>query len=488
MAILSILTIPLIVTFITIFISEKRKIWLEYLALAAATGELTAILWVAKIVLSFHRYEAFHFFSIDSLGLLLLLLIGTVGFAATIHSIGYLREEMKKEVVSFRQTRQYFILLHLFLLAMFLAVITTSPLMMWIAIEATTLSTALLINFYKKPLSMEAAWKYLILNSVGLLLGFLGTVLFISAANQAGVRSAFLNFKEVIGIAPLLNPLMVKLALIFIFVGYGTKVGFVPMHTWLPDAHSKAPTPISALLSGVLLNVAFFAILRFKTVADQAIGALFSQKLYLFFGAISILVVALIILIQKNYKRLLAYSSIEHFGIMSLGFGFGGVGTFAALMHMVYHSLVKSLLFFSAGNILLKYKSTKINDIKGVLLALPITSIFWIGGFIAITGFPPFGFFFTEFYIISTGIKEHPCIVIFTIIALSLVFISFLRYVSAMLFGPVPEGIEKGKVNGWIIVPPAFLAVLFIILSFIIPEPLQCIISEAAAMLSQAKL
>lgn len=488
MAILFIIAIPFLAALLSIFISRDRKFWLEYLALAAAAGELIAILWTARIVLSSHQCEAFVFFSVDSLGLLLLLLIGTVGFAATIHSIGYLRKEMKEEIISFRQVRQYFILLHLFLFAMFLAVVTASPIMMWIAIEATTLSTAFLINFYKKPLTMEAAWKYLILNSVGLLLGFLGTLLFICAANQAGLQSAFLNFKEVLGIAPLLNPLMVKLALIFIFVGYGTKAGFVPMHTWLPDAHSKAPTPISALLSGVLLNVAFFAILRFKTVADQAIGALFSQKLYLFFGAISILVAALIILIQKNYKRLLAYSSIEHFGIMSLGFGFGGVGTFAALMHMVYHSLVKSLLFFVAGNIFLKYKSTNISDVRGVFSTLPFASIFLVGGFLAITGFPPFGLFFTKFYILSVGIKEHPWIVAFTIIALSIVFISCLKYVSAMFFGSVPEGVVRSKANPWMIIPPALLAVLFIILSLVIPDSVQTIISEAASLISQSKL
>ncbi len=232
-----------------------------------------------------------------------------------------------------------------------------------------------------------------------------------------------------------LDPFIAKMAFIFILIGYGTKVGLVPMHTWLPDAHSKAPAPISSLLSGVLLDVAFLALLRFKSVVDVAIGPHFSRELLVFFGVISISVAALIIFSQKNYKRLLAYSSIEHMGVIALGFGFGGAAAFAALLHMIYHALTKSVLFLSAGNILVKYGSTKIRNVKGVLTVLPVTGVLFFIGFLAITGVPPFGTFVTEFSILSAGIKTHPTTVIITLLVLALVFVGFLRHVVSITFG-----------------------------------------------------
>jgi len=193
------------------------------------------------------------------------------------------------------------------------------------------------------------------------------------------------------------DPIILKIAFVFVLIGYGTKVGLVPMHTWLPDAHSKAPAPISSLLSGVLLNVAFIAVLRFKLVTDTAIGPQFSGGLLVFFGIVSIAIAAFIIFIQKNYKRLLAYHSIEHMGIITLGFGFGGIGSFAGLLHMIYHSLAKSALFLSAGNILLKYSSTKMVNVRGMHLTIPVTSVLFFVGFMAMAGVPPFGIFSLSF-------------------------------------------------------------------------------------------
>jgi hydrogenase-4 component F len=362
---------------------------------------------------------------------------------------------------------------------MFFAIITPNPIMMWIAIEATTLSTAFLISFYNKPSAMEAAWKYLIINSVGLLLGFFGTLLFLYPALQGG-QEGLITWQSIRANISGFDPFVVKIAFIFILIGYGTKMGLVPMHTWLPDAHSKAPVPISGLLSGVLLNIAFFAILRFKTVVDLAVGRQFSQELLIFFGIISILVSAFIIFIQKNYKRLLAYSSIEHMGVMALGFGFGGIGASAALLHMIYHSLAKSLLFLSSGNIFLKYSSTKIIRIKGVMSVLPFTGVSFIIGFLAITGVPPFGIFITEFTILSAGIQNHPVVTIMALFGLTLVFIGFFKHTVAMIFGENETGMQRGEAGPWTMAPVLILVVMLTITSIYVPSFIALLINAAS--------
>jgi hydrogenase-4 component F len=342
------------------------------------------------------------------------------------------------------------------------------------------LATAFLISFYHKPGATEAAWKYLIINSIGLLLGFFGTLLFLAPTKGALVNQ-LVDWEMLLAGAPSLDPLIIKIAFIFALIGYGTKAGLVPMHTWLPDAHSKAPSPISALLSGALLNVAMLAILRFKIVTDAAVPGAFTQGLLIFFGVTSVVVSALIMFPQKNYKRLFAYSSIEHMGILALGFGFGGLGAFAALLHMIYHSLTKSVLFCSAGNILLKYGSTKMVNIRGLLKALPLTGLLVFVGFLAITGTPPFGMFMTEFYILSTGFAYHPAVVILVLAMLALVFIGFLRHVAGMAFSRDAEPLPAGEANLFTTVPPLALLCVLIVLGFVLPEPLKSLLESAAS-------
>ncbi len=476
-----IVLIPLIAAILSLFVNKQRWAYLEYIIFAMALAEIVSAIEMVKEVLASGYYELAPYFYIDSLSALLISLIAVVGLAACAYSVGYLRMEVKKQIIGFHRVRQYFIFLNLFLFTMFLAAMSANPIMIWIAIEATTLSTAFLISFYNKPASAEAAWKYLIINSVGLLLGFFGTLIFL--ASMSGFTSnEFVNWKEMTDLAVKLDPLVVKIAFIFILVGYGTKMGLVPMHTWLPDAHSKASTPISGLLSGVLLNIAFFAILRFKIITDRAVGISFSQNLLIFFGLISIILPAFIILIQKNYKRLLAYSSIEHMGVMAIGFGFGGAGIFAALLHMVYHALVKSMLFLSVGNIFLKYSSTKIFNVRGTLAALPLTSVFFLIGIFAIIGMPPFGLFFTEFYILASGIFSHPFVAAAVIVGLTLIFIGFYRNASAMIFGGMPEGIKAGEQGIWTIAPLFMLAAMLLILSFYIPPFLKTLLENSAEL------
>jgi hydrogenase-4 component F len=285
-----------------------------------------------------------------------------------------------------------------------------------------------------------------------------------------------------------MNPTLAKVAFIFVLIGYGTKVGLSPMHTWLPDAHSKAPSPISALLSGSLLNVAMLAILKFKIVADIAIPTSFSRSLMIYFGVVTITIPAFIIITQKNYKRLFAYSSIEHMGIITLGIGFGGFGAFGALLHMIYHSLAKSVLFFSAGNMLLKYGSTKMIKVRGVLSVLPVTGVLLLMGFLAITGMPPFGIFLTEVYILSAGIADHLPVVIVVLFLLLLVFAGFLRHIVGMTLSPAsstdttPETI--GESNYLTVAPPVFLLTLLVIAGFYLPEPIKSIITSAASLIN----
>lgn len=419
------------------------------------------------------------FLSLDALGTFFFCLIALVGSAASLYSIGYLRTEVNKGIITAGKVKLFYILLHLFLLAMFAAVSVNNPIIAWIAIEATTLSTAFLICFYKKPSSLEAAWKYLIINSIGLLLAFFGTMLFTALAMKSGSGGSWLSWQSLLASASQIDPGIAKIAFIFALIGYGTKMGLFPMHTWLPDAHSKAPVPVSSLLSGVLLSVAFFLILRFKAVIDVAAGPSFAQNLFIVFGIASITIAALIILMQKNYKRLLAYSSIEHMGLVVLGFGFGGIGQFAALLHILYHGLAKSILFLSAGNIFLKYGSTKIKNVRGALTALPITAPLFILGFLGIVGLPPFGLFFTEFYIFSAGIGAHPVIVALGAILLIFVFAGFLKQISAMILSKKPEEIAVGESNAWTTVPIIILVVIFVIVSLFVPEQLKTLINLA---------
>lgn len=480
MAILFIILTALTASALSFFAGKKIK-FLCGLSVAASLAEMAAALIVVAGVLKNGSYSFTNYLSVDYLGSIFMLIVGIVGLAASWYSGGYLRAEVSKGIIGLRRVRQYFTLFHLFLGAMFFAIMTTNPILMWIAIEATTLSTAFLISFYGKHSALEAAWKYLVINSVGLLLAFFGTLLFVYPALKSG-NAGLIDWRTLLSGVSGFDPFIAKIAFIFVIIGYGTKVGFAPMHTWLPDAHSKAPVPISSLLSGVLLNVAFLAVLRFKAVIDAAIGQSFSRELMIFFGIISVLIAALIIYTQKNYKRLLAYSSIEHMGIAALGFGFGGAGSFAALLHMIYHSLSKSILFLSSGNIFLKYSSTKIANVKGALKVLPITGVLFTLGFLAITGVPPFGIFFTEFSILSAGIQSHPFVVVVALVALSLVFIGFLQHASSMMFGETEENVSEEKLGYSTIAPVVLLALILIIISVFIPSTLKFLISSAVSI------
>ncbi len=458
----------------------KRRALIEAFSIGAVSIVLVGALSVAVRVAADGTYAPYLFFSVDALGTIVLLIIALVGLAATIHSVAYLRAETAKEIIGLTRVREYFILLNLFIGAMLLAASSSNPVFTWISIEATTLSTAFLISFYNKPSAMEAAWKYLIINSIGLLLGFFGTLLYFTAMRGVATNG-FTTWGDLFLNVGHLDPMIAKIAFVFVLIGYGTKAGLAPMHTWLPDAHSKASAPISALLSGVLLNVAFVAILRFKVLTDAAVGPSFSQGLLIALGLLSIIVASVIIFTQQKYKRLLAYSSIENMGVVALGFGFSGpVGSFAALLHMLYHSLLKPALFFLAGNIFLKYSSTKITEVRGALTALPVTGVAFFVGFFALVGTPPFGVFLTKVLILSAGIQSHPYLTLVAVIFMAWLFVGFLRKAMAMLFGEKPTDMPVGEMSPWLVVPPVALLTLTLALSFHLPRFLQALLTTAA--------
>lgn len=468
--------VPLVTALVLLLV--KKKTWILELLTVCSSGLIFIFsLLMAKIVVQDQIYSYSSWLTLGSLATILLVLITLIGFMTAIYSVGYLRAEVGKEIIGFSRVKQYFVLLNLFLMTMVFAVSTVSPIITWIAIEATTLSTAFLISFYNKASSVEAAWKYLIINSVGLLLALLGTVLFLSSFSSG--HTGLISWQNTLLSATSLNPSIVKIAFVFILIGYGTKMGLAPMHTWLPDAHSKAPAPISGLLSGVLLNIAMFAILRFKVISDSVVGVGFASNLMIYFGLFSVVISALVIYLQKNYKRLLAYSTIEHMGIIALGIGFGGLGTFAAFLHMIYHSLAKPMLFLASGNIFIKYSSTKMPKVTGLFKVIPFTAALFLIGILAITGVPPFGIFMTELSILAAGIGSHPVIVVITIFALALVFVGFLKHTTGMLFGENSSETETGEIGLINTVPLVILAVILISFSLYLPPSVKILLERA---------
>lgn len=444
---------------------------------AGVINLVLALLFTRLVIV--HGTQTTALFFLDPLGAILTLLLAIIALAVSWFSIGYLTIEVEKNIIGGTRVRQYFTLLHLFVAAMFFAINTTSPILMWIAIEATTLATAFLISFYNKPTALEAAWKYLTVNSIGLLLGFFGTLICLAGAltENGGLVSWY-----TLSAGSALTPSLAKIALFLILVGYGTKVGFVPMHTWLPDAHSKAPAPISALLSGMLLNIAFLAVLRYIEVLNPVVGRDYTGTLLVIFGTLSIVVAAGSIFKQKNYKRLLAYSSIEHMGIIAIGFGAGGAGVFVGLLHLIYHGLVKSALFLLSGNIFLTYSSTKIRNVCGVLTALPATGLLFMLGFLVAVGMPPFGMFVTKFSILAALIVAHPIAAGVALLGIVVIFVGFLRHVVAMLFGtpkiePLPD--THPDVERVTILPPLLLLILILITSFYLPNTIVRLLEQA---------
>ena len=357
--------------------------------------------------------------------------------------------------------------------------------LLWVAIEATTLVSAPLISYHKHHRSLEATWKYLLICSVGIAVALLGNYFLAFAAH----RGTSLNLDSLIRHAGVLDHKWLKASFLMLLVGYGTKAGIAPMHTWLPDAHSEAPSMVSALLSGALLNCAFLGIMRAHSILSASGLGAFSGGLLVFFGMFSIALAAAFMIRQIDYKRMLAYSSIEHMGIIALGVGIGGFAATGAMLHAINHSIAKGMLFIISGQILFIYRSKNTRDVRNILKTAPFSGILWLSGFLAITGAPPFGTFISEITILR-GILESGRwgIAIGYLLGLEIVFIAMARIVINMSFGnpenatpPDTSNTEKGEV-WWFSAPVIIMASIILCLGLYIPGPLWTFLKNAAGM------
>jgi hydrogenase-4 component F len=388
---------------------------------------------------------------VDITGAWVILCTAIVYLLASIYSIGYMRLLGED-----RRLWLFYSLFCGFALTILLSSVMNNAGIYWIAIELTTLVSTFLVGFERAAESIEAAWKYIIIISAGISLALLGTVLFYWCGSFVLGPTYDMTWDSLRGAAPKMDPSLAALSYLLVLVGYGTKVGLAPMHSWLPDAHSESPAPISAMLSGALLNSAMLGILRYLSIAEAAQNGYLARTALVAFGLLSLVVGALFIVRQSGIKRLMAYSSVEHMGVLALGFGFGGpLGIGGALYHMLNHSLNKSLMFFGAGNVMRSYGSKEIRNIHNVWTRFPVQGALWLAGAVGITGAPPFGLFLSEIVILRAGFaRGYDWAVYVMAVLLIVIFIGFLNHFRAMYFDAGPAGGERAApVSRWCVAP-----------------------------------
>ena len=440
---------------------------------------------ISEVLTQGEIYAINNWFYLDSLSAIFLGLIAIVGGLAGLYSVAYINREFAEGHLDEKTCCNYYGFLHLFFFTMILSVSTNNIIVMWIGIEATTLSSAFLVGTYKHKTSLEAAWKYIVICSVGVAFGLFGTILtFANATNLLNEPAQAIFWTAINQQASTLNPSLMYLAFAFVLIGFGTKCGLFPMHTWLPDAHSEAPSPVSAVLSAVLLNCAMLVVLRYYILISQAVGEQYPQTLLLIFGLISVGIAAIFIVMQKDIKRKLAYSSIENLGLISFAFGLGGpVGVFAGLFHTITHSVAKGMLFCASGSILLKYNSRDMDSVSGLWRTMPITAVLFAGGTLALAGLPPFGLFASEFSVVVAGIYANQLwLVLLCLIFLTIALAGLTTMVLKIVLGKPKENIEVGELG---ILPVSVLAVgLFILftLGIYLNEPMLQLLTNATAI------
>ena len=422
------------------------------------------------------------FFFVDAFNVYLAVLTSFVSMTTAVFSRRYMRREREHGRVGHWGMRFYHAMFQLFIFAMLLCLLTNNVGVLWIAMELATLSTVLLVSLYRTPSAIEAAWKYFILCGVGIAQALFGTVLLYFAAErvlgEGGEALLWTNLSKVSGS---LEPTVLSLAFVFLMVGYGTKVGLAPLHNWLPDAHSEGPTPISAVLSGLLLNVALYALVRCKVLVDGSTGTHHAGNIMMGFGMLSILVASFSLLRQKDIKRMFAYSSIEHMGIATFAFGLGGpIATFGALLHMLVHSLTKSSIFFTVGHASQMHWTQDMDRIKGLIRGNPLVGWGMMFGVMAIAGMPPFGVFTSEFLILTATIKDAPLLTPFLLLGLGVAFAALFRRVQPMVAGPVPSYQHSMKVAH---VPVILHMALVLAIGIYMPEFLNQWFKTAAGLL-----
>jgi hydrogenase-4 component F len=441
--------------------------------LAAAVAHLAMVvsLWAVPAEPAFNGWLA-----ADALGLLVLTLTSMVFLVIAVYTVGYLRYRRP------RGGRMFVSGLLGFLGAASLVSLSQHLAMLWVGIEATTLAIAPLIFHRHDRRSLEAVWKYLVISSVGIALALLG--IFFLATAQAGVRGRPLVVGDLVAHAHQLHPAWLRASFLFLLVGFGTKMGLAPMHTWKPDTYGEAPSMVSGLMSATLTSAAFVGLARATQVALAADMAAFVQPILLVFGLLSIAVAAAFIIGQNDIKRLLAYSSVEHMGLLVLGLGLGGVGVYGTLLHIINNGLAKAWLFLVVGNIVLVTDSSLMDRNRGITRRVPISGVLLLLGLFAVTGSPPFGLFQSEFTIVRAALGAgHPFIGTATIVLLAIIFIGLASLILEMVLGEPVSAEPRTHESHWLVIGPLVLAAAVLVLGVYIPPPLHDVLLRAAATL-----
>ena len=417
---------------------------------AARLNALAALATLAcALVLLAHRPPPGPFLIVDDLNVVFIVLGTFVGFTTSVFSASYIAHELEIGRLTPAYLRFYHAMYQTLMFAMNLALLSNNIGLMWVAVELATLTTVLMVGIYRTPAALEAAWKYFILGSVGIALALFGTIIvYLAARASVGEGLDAMAWSVLVERAHGFDPALLNLAFVFLLLGYGTKVGLVPLHAWLPDAHAEGPTPISAVLSGLLLNVALFAVLRFKTIMSANPGALAPGPLMVSLGLLSVVFASFMLYRRQDIKRLFAYSSIEHMGIITFAFGMGGpLANFAGLLHMTLHSLTKSAIFYCVGHIAQVKGTQQMSGIRGLTVTHPLLGWGLVLGVVAIAGLPPMGIFMTEFLIITSSFAREPVLAVVLGLSILVALGALFLRLNTLAFGDPQGSAEPSKAS-----------------------------------------
>jgi hydrogenase-4 component F len=494
MLLIALLLVPIVTAALSYF--ARRRAAMELVNLVGFSAFfLLALALAAQVLAAGTVTLANGFFYADALSALVIVLTAGVSLLCATYAIGYLRDDQQSGALgdeadgeeSIARLRKYYTLTPLLVFSMLFVTIANNLGVMWVAVEATTLASVFLVTFYGRITSLEAAWKYAIIGGVGLSMALFGTVVTYYAAHLLAGSDALsgLNWSVLVQHAGQLDKQSMRLAFVLILLGYGTKAGLAPMHTWKPDAYSEAPVPSAAILSSAMLNCALYALIRFYILTSRCLGPEFPGRLLLLFGILSMGISVPFILVQKNYRRLLAYHTIDHSGIMVTALGIGSVmGSLGLMLHMTFHTIAKSLLFLCAGNVYQYFKTDLFAKLKGsVIKAMPLTGVVFLMAMLAIVGMPPFSLFQSEFLIVRAAFDSgHVLSAVLFILFGTGVFAGALLHVGGMILGP-GEG-DVAPFRPWREGSLIVLAVVLVVIGFWVPGPLLELIHRAASVVS----
>ena len=430
----AILAIPALGAAVLALVTDERQgAWLNVL--------FSFLTLVCALALLAERPAPGPFLIVDDLNAVFILISTLVAFTTSVFSSSYIQHELDTGHLTHAYLRFYHAMYQMLMFGMNLALLSNNLGLMWVAVELATLTTVVMVGIYRTPAALEAAWKYFLLGSVGIALALFGTILvYLAARAVVGEGLDAMAWSVLVANAQAFDPALLNLAFVFLLLGYGTKVGLVPLHAWLPDAHAEGPTPISAVLSGLLLNVALFAVLRFKSILSANPAALAPGPLMVTLGLASVVFAAFMLYRRQDIKRLFAYSSIEHMGIITFAFGMGGtLANFAGLLHMALHSLTKSAIFFCVGHIAQVKGTQRMADIRGLTVSHPALGWSLGVGVIAIAGLPPMGLFMTEFLIITSTFARAPVLAVILGASLLVALGALVLRLNGLAFGE-PDG------------------------------------------------